>query len=126
MNITSVMNPAANQAHSPQQSHPAEPPKPEAKAVPVDNDETFISKAYRSLVLNRMGVNSEQLEEIEQKIEELENQSSLTKDEKDKLQSLINARDQLFAEAMQREMEEGSQNQPKGRAQGFLDVLRQV
>ena len=54
----------------------------------------------------------EQLEEIEQKIEELESKSSLTKDEKDKLESLMKARDQLFEEAMRRQAEEGNSSQP--------------
>lgn len=113
MNVSTLLNTAANQASSSQQNRQAEPPPAaKSKQATPGNDETFIDKAYRSLVLNRMGVDTEQLEEIEQKIEELESKSSLTKDEKDKLESLIKARDQLFEEAMRRQVEEGNSSQP--------------
>ena len=120
MNVSTLLNTATSQAGSSQQSRQAEqPPAPEAKQATPDNDETFIDKAYRSLVLNRMGVDTEQLEEIEQKIEELESKSSLTKDEKDKLESLIKARDQLFEEAMRRQAEEGNSSQPSVNSSGI-------
>lgn len=120
MNVSSLMNSAANQTSSSQQSRQTEqPPAPEAKQATPGNDETFIDKAYRSLVLNRMGVDTEQLEEIEQKIEEMESKSSLTKDEKDKLESLIKARDQLFEEAMRRQAEEGNSSQPSVNSNGI-------
>ena len=48
------------------------------------------------MLLNRMGVDTEKLEEIEQKIEELESKENLNKEEKDKLESLMSARDQLL------------------------------
>lgn len=113
MNVSTLLNTATSQAGSSQQSRQTEqPPAPEAKQAAPGNDETFIDKAYRSLVLNRMGVDTEQLEEIEQKIEELESKSSLTKDEKDKLESLIKARDHLFEEAMRRQAEEGTSSLP--------------
>jgi len=112
MNVSTLLNTATNQTSSSQQTRQAEqPPAPEARKAKPGNDDTFIDKAYRSLVLNRMGVDTEQLEAIEQKIEELESKPSLTKDEKDKLESLIKARDQLFEEAMRRQTEEGNSSQ---------------
>ena len=120
MNVSTLLSTATSQAGSSQQTRQAEqPPAPEAKQATPDNDETFIDKAYRSLVLNRMGVDTEQLEEIEQKIEELESKSSLTKDEKDKLESLMKARDQLFEEAMRRQAEEGNSSQPSVNRNGI-------
>ncbi|WP_241970637.1 hypothetical protein [Idiomarina aquatica] len=112
MNVSTLLNTATNQTSSSQQTRQAEqPPAPEARKAKLGNDDTFIDKAYRSLVLNRMGVDTEQLEAIEQKIEELESKPNLTKDEKDKLESLIKARDQLFEEAMRRQTEEGNSSQ---------------
>ena len=69
-----------------------------------------------------MGVDTEQLEEIEQKIEELESKSNLTKDEKDKLEGLIKARDQLFEEAMRRQAEEGTSCQPSANSAGLNPI----
>ncbi|WP_322406546.1 hypothetical protein U0358_12975 [Idiomarina sp. PL1-037] len=110
MNINSLIN-------SVSQSTPAMA-KNETNQGPLDNKaeqkkaqeekETLIEKAYRSMLLNRMGVDTERLEEIEKKIEELESQDDLSKDDKDKLESLMSARDQLFEEAMRRQAEGGN------------------
>lgn len=110
MNINSLIN-------SVSQSTPAMT-KNETNQEPLDNKaeqrkiqeekETLIDKAYRSMLLNRMGVDTEKLEEIEQKIEELESKENLNKEEKDKLESLMSARDQLFEDAMRRQAEGGN------------------
>lgn len=111
MNINSLINNV---------SHPSTPEmtKSDTNKEPLTNEkkqqeaqeekETLIDKAYRSILLNRMGVDTEKLEEIEQKIEELESKENLNKEEKDKLESLMAARDQLFEDAMRRQAEEGN------------------
>ena len=76
--------------------------------APGEDRESLIDKAYRSMLLNRMGVDAGKLEEIEQKIEELESKNKLSKDEKEELNSLMQARDQLFEDAMRRMAEEGN------------------
>ncbi|MAC32192.1 MULTISPECIES: hypothetical protein [Idiomarina] len=107
MNMNPVSNNASYPAATTTQSDKAQ--EPVSKDVATGEDkESFIDKAYRSILLNRMGVDTGHLDEIEQKIEELESKSSLTKEEKDELNSLMEARDQLFEDAMRRQAEEGN------------------
>ena len=98
------MNPVSNNASYPTttttQSNKTEEPG-NRDIAPEQDRESLIDNAYRSILLNRMGVDTGHLEEIEQKIEELESKSSLTKEEKDELNSLMEARDQLFEDAIQ-------------------------
>lgn len=105
------MNPVSNNASYPTttttQSNKTEEPG-NRDIAPEQDRESLIDNAYRSILLNRMGVDTGHLEEIEQKIEELESKSSLTKEEKDELNSLMEARDQLFEDAMRRQAEEGN------------------
>lgn len=105
------MNPVSNNASYPTttttQSNKTEEPG-SGNIAPEQDRESLIDNAYRSILLNRMGVDTGHLEEIEQKIEELESKSSLTKEEKDELNSLMEARDQLFEDAMRRQAEEGN------------------
>ncbi|MGM7319036.1 hypothetical protein [Idiomarina sp. ST10R2A5] len=105
------MNPVSNNASYPTttttQSNRAEEPG-NRDIAPEQDRGSLIDNAYRSILLNRMGVDTGHLEEIEQKIEELESKSSLTKEEKDELNSLMEARDQLFEDAMRRQAEEGN------------------
>lgn len=105
------MNPVSNNASYPTttttQSNKTEEPG-SGNIAPEQDRESLIDNAYRSILLNRMGVDTGHLEEIEQKIEELESKSSLTKEEKDELNSLVEARDQLFEDAMRRQAEEGN------------------
>ncbi|WP_224798423.1 hypothetical protein [Idiomarina abyssalis] len=107
MNMNPVSNNASYPAATTTQSDKAQ--EPVSKDVATGEDkESFIDKAYRSILLNRMGVDTRHLDEIEQKIEELESKSSLTKEQKDELNSLMEARDQLFEDAMRRQAEEGN------------------
>lgn len=106
MNVSSVMSNTTNLAQTHRKAEP--PPQPEAKPISAGDDETFIDKAYHRILLNRMGVDTKQLEAIEKKIEELEGKSNLTKDEKEKLESLKEARDQLFEDAIRRHAENGA------------------
>lgn len=105
------MNPVSNNTSYPTttttQSNKTEEPG-NRDIAPEQDRESLIDNAYRSILLNRMGVDTGHLEEIEQKIEELESKSSLTKEEKDELNSLMEARDQLFEDAMRRQAEEGN------------------
>ncbi|MDV6316585.1 hypothetical protein [Idiomarina sp. HP20-50] len=103
------INPVSNNANYPAATtHSDAAEKPARKeAVTSEDKESLIDKAYRSMLLNRMGVDAEKLEEIEKKIEELENKSDLSKNEKEELNSLMQARDQLFEDAMRRQAEEG-------------------
>lgn len=104
------MNPVSNNASYPTtttQSNKTEEPGSTGIA-PEQDRESLIDQAYRSILLNRMGVDTEKLEEIEQKIEELESKENLNKEEKDKLESLMAARDQLFEDAMRRQAEGGN------------------
>lgn len=105
------MNPVSNNASYPTttttQSNKNEEPG-SGNIAPEQDRESLIDNAYRSILLNRMGVDTGHLEEIEQKIEELESKSSLTKEEKDELNSLMEARDQLFEDAMRRQAKEGN------------------
>jgi len=113
MNINPVSNNANYSATTMAQSDKAEKP-PNKEVAAGDDKESFIDKAYRSMLLNRMGVDTEQLEEIEKKIEELESKENLNKEEKDKLESLMAARDQLFEDAMRRQAEEGNNDKQSG------------
>ncbi|WP_417438830.1 hypothetical protein [Idiomarina sp.] len=101
------MNPVSNNASYPTTTT-TQSNKTEEPGNTEQDRESLIDNAYRSILLNRMGVDTGHLEEIEQKIEELESKSSLTKEEKDELNSLMEARDQLFEDAMRRQAEEGN------------------
>jgi hypothetical protein len=107
MDINPVSNHSSYSASTVTQSDKAKDPVSK-DTVPGEDRESLIDQAYRSILLNRMGVDTEQLEEIEQKIEELESKENLNKEEKDKLESLMAARDQLFEDAMRRQAEEGN------------------
>lgn len=107
MDINPVSNNTNYSASTVTQSDNAKDPVSK-DTVPGEDRESLIDQAYRSILLNRMGVDTEKLEEIEQKIEELESKENLNKEEKDKLESLMAARDQLFEDAMRRQAEEGN------------------
>ncbi|MCK7459864.1 hypothetical protein [Idiomarina aminovorans] len=111
------INPVSNNASYPvtiaTQNDKAKEPVSKDTA-PGEDRESLIDQAYRSILLNRMGVDTEQLEEIEKKIEELESKENLNREEKDKLESLMAARDQLFEDAMRRQAEEGNNDKQSG------------
>lgn len=69
---------------------------------PFGPKETFLEEAERLLILRRLGVDIEKLNEIEQEISELESIGELSKEQQDRLESLHNQREELFRAAMER------------------------
>ncbi|MBC3767378.1 hypothetical protein [Neptunicella marina] len=75
-------------------------------------DKVFLSEAFEQIVANRIGLDKEKMDELKQKIEELENKESLTDKEKLELEQLRNALEELVKQAAEREAKSQAAGNP--------------
>lgn len=75
----------------------------QALQTPKYSREGFLEEAERLTLLARMGVDIDTLDEVESKIEELEALNERDETQQAELESLIEQREQIFRDAMQRQ-----------------------
>lgn len=71
--------------------------------TPETPQSTFLEDATRLTLLARLGVDMETLERLEEEIEELENIDERTDEQQQKLENLLEQREALIKEAMERQ-----------------------
>lgn len=67
-----------------------------------EQEASFLTKALDVMLGNSLGMDSEALAELDEKIEALQGKDKLTSDEKDQLETLLSQKESLVAEASER------------------------
>lgn len=103
--ISKVAAPTAAQIQRQQQAADAQESAVTIQALqtPKYSREGFLEEAERLTLLARMGVDIETLNEVEDKIEDLEALDERDETQQAELESLLEQREQIFRDAMQRQ-----------------------
>lgn len=78
---------------------------PDSEQDKVAKDKVFLSEALEHILANRLGVDKEKLDELKDKIEELEKLENPTDEQKKQLEMLTTQLEELVREAAKRTME---------------------
>ncbi|EKE85419.1 hypothetical protein [Idiomarina xiamenensis] len=100
LNLPAISSDVSAQSFTRQSVNIREPLN-QAESKP-QQESSFQQQVNRQLLLNRLGVDAEKLEELEKRIDELENKGQLSDKEREQLDNLYAAKEQLFEEAARR------------------------